>query len=727
MIKILIGGGGGYIGTLLSEQLYNLGYDVTVIDLFWFGNYLNPNIKIIKKDLLDLTIDDFKDFEQFIFLAGLSNDPMADYNPKLNYLSNGTVPSILAYNAKKAGIKRFIYASSCSIYGHTNNITIKEDGEKLTDFSYGISKYQGELGVGNLTDDNFSTICLRMGTVGGYSDRIRLDVVLNAMYKSGIYKNKIIVNNPDIWRPILDIRDACQAYINSVKCDYSVNGAFNICSENITIKDLGLRIKNKLDSVIGTNIELKILKIKDNRTYSVNIEKAINILNFKPKYTVEDTVVDLYNNFKPENIDDIKYINIELFKSIFRDNSRTYKNEDNYNIKEHCRVCNNKLIELLNLKNQPFANSFSKKQNNENYPLVLMLCSECFHTQLNAVVNPSLLFENYLYVSGTSYTLVNYFKWFAEDFIQKKYIKTGSVLEIACNDCSLLDIFKNNNWDTYGVDPARNIYNFTKDKDHRLLCDYWNYETSNKIKIYKQVFDIIVAQNVFAHLDDIYGFLKGCKNVMDDNTKLFIQTSQKNMFYNNEFDTIYHEHVSFFSIKSMKTVIEKNGLYLNNVFYPEIHGTSYLFEISKTKIIGNIDSELKNETNMNRYNMILYENYRNNCLNTKFVVNEKLQYYKNKNKKIIGFGAAAKATVFINFCNIEFDYIIDENPIKYDLFVPGTNIIIKPLDYFTKEKEDVVCITLAWNFSSEITKKIRKIRPNNNDEIIQFYPSFKKL
>ena len=317
-MKILIGGGGGFIGTTLAEKLDEIGYDITIIDLFWFGNNLNNNIKFIKKDLMDCTEEDFIGYEQFIFLGGLSNDPMADYNPKLNYLSNGTVPSLLAINAKKAGIKRFIYASSCSIYGNSNNEMVTENGEKLCNFTYGISKYQGEIGVSNLTDKNFSTICLRMGTVGGYSKRMRYDLVLNAMYKSAINNNKITINNPNINRPLLDIRDACQAYIKAVASDYSVSGCFNICSENVTIKNLGERIKNQIEKLTNKDIEINILKVEDNRNYCVNINKAKKILNYLPEYTVEDTVFYIYDKIKKnEKILEDNTINIQVFKKMF--------------------------------------------------------------------------------------------------------------------------------------------------------------------------------------------------------------------------------------------------------------------------------------------------------------------------------------------------------------------------------------------------------------------------
>lgn len=727
-MKILIGGGAGYLGTRLSNMLVEDNYDVTVMDLCWFGNNLNNKIKLIKKNLENIEIEELKNYDQFIFLAGVSNDPMADFNPEFNFASNSVVPSVLAYKCKKAGIKRFIYSSSCSIYGNCNDNFIDEDYTKKANFSYGISKYQGEIGVNNLNDENFSTISLRLGTLSGYSPRMRFDLVLNAMYKNATIFNEITVNNPNIWRPILDIRDACQGFKKAIDCDYSINGSFNLTSENINIQELAIRIKNKMDILLKKNIKLNILNIYDNRNYKVKIEKANNILLFKPEYKIENSIDDIFNNFlDKDNINSFKYINIETFKKILDKNLNI---QEDFKLLHNCRICNNNVKEILDLNNQPLANNLQKDNEKKKlYPLKLMLCDNCFHTQLNIIINPDLLFKNYLYVSNTSNTLLLYFKWFVEDLIQKTYnLNNKCVLEIASNDCSLLDIFKKNNWKTYGVDPAENLHKENQNKEHNLFCNYWNMNTSNIIKKECEYFDVIVAQNVFAHLNDVNDFLKGCYNVMNNDTLLFIQTSQKNMFYNNELDTIYHEHVSFFSIKSMKYILEKNNLYIFDIHYPKIHGESYLFCITKNKLKnGNFQEKYNEELLLNRYNLDLYCKYTEKCYSIKKYANDTINDLRNKNKKIIGFGAAAKATVFLNFCNINLDYIVDENKKKQNLYIPGVNLLIKEPSFLYNEDEDVTCIILAWNFSDEIIKKIKENRNNKNDKFITFFPEFKIL
>jgi len=232
--------------------------------------------------------------------------------------------------------------------------------------------------------------------------------------------------------------------------------------------------------------------------------------------------------------------------------------EANYKTVFICRACNqDQIVTILDLQEQPLANSYHQGEQLEEFPLKLNLCVDCFHLQLSIVVNPDLMFKNYLYVSGTAQTLRDYFDDFARKVIQDTGLAEGSVLDIACNDGSQLDSFKKLNWTTYGVDPAENLYKLSSKKGHHIICDYWTADSANELN---QKFDVIIAQNVFAHTHDIYQFLETCKKVMKEDTKIYIQTSQANMINKGEFDTIYHEHLSFFSLKSAIAIANRCNL-----------------------------------------------------------------------------------------------------------------------------------------------------------------------
>jgi nucleoside-diphosphate-sugar epimerase len=194
-MKILVAGGAGYIGSVLIPKLLDRGYEVEVVDLLWFGNNLPAEVVIIKKNIINLKEEDLEGYDQVIFLAGVSNDPMAEYSPSMNFIENGAVPAYLSYTAKMAGVNRFIYGSSCSVYGYTVNELFDENKPTVSHYPYGVSKLQGEFASMQLKDENFSVISFRQGTVSGYSPRMRLDLIVNTMFKCAVKDGEITVNN----------------------------------------------------------------------------------------------------------------------------------------------------------------------------------------------------------------------------------------------------------------------------------------------------------------------------------------------------------------------------------------------------------------------------------------------------------------------------------------------------------------------------------------------------
>ncbi len=316
-MKILVAGGAGFIGSVLVPILQDHGYDVDVVDSLWFGNNLPDSVRVTQRDLFTLTADDMSGYDQVVFLAGLSNDPMAEFSPSRNFIENGALPSYLAFIAKQAGVKRFVYASSCSVYGYTVNELYDEQAPVTCGYPYGISKLQGERGVLQLQDDTFSTIALRQGTVNGYSPRTRFDLIVNTMYKFAITEGRIVINNPSIWRPILDVRDTASAFLRSVQSDSTISGVFNVAYDNFTVGQIGDLIKEEVERLTGKTIRLEVKDVQDFRNYKVTTEKARTYLGFRPKYNVTDMVHSLhehresYGDFTKES-----YYNINTFKAM---------------------------------------------------------------------------------------------------------------------------------------------------------------------------------------------------------------------------------------------------------------------------------------------------------------------------------------------------------------------------------------------------------------------------
>jgi nucleoside-diphosphate-sugar epimerase len=316
-MRILIAGGAGYIGSALIPKLRERGYEIDVIDLLWFGNHLPTDVKILKKDIFELNEDELKEYDQVMFLAGLSNDPMAEFSPAKNFIYNASSPSYLAYIAKRAGVKKFIYASSCSVYGYTINELYDETAPAVSSYPYGISKLQGEEGVLGMADNNFSVICFRKGTVSGYSPRMRLDLIVNTMFKTALQNGEIIVNNPSIWRPILSIEDAISGYIRAIESADGITGVFNLSSGNYTVGEVADLVKEAVEKKLGKNVKLNIKNIKDFRNYKVTNEKAVTTLSFKPKHDVTAILDNLIVNLdKFRDFENPNYYNIHVFKQL---------------------------------------------------------------------------------------------------------------------------------------------------------------------------------------------------------------------------------------------------------------------------------------------------------------------------------------------------------------------------------------------------------------------------
>jgi nucleoside-diphosphate-sugar epimerase len=316
-VRILIAGGAGYVGSALIPKLLDRGYDVDVVDLFWFGNHLDSKVGVLHKDIFDLKVSDLEGYDQVLFLAGLSNDPMAEYSPSQNFIFNAAAPAYLAYTAKQAKARRFVYASSCSIYGYTENELFDEDRPVSSSYPYGISKLQGERAVLQMEDENFSVIALRKGTISGYSPRMRFDLLVNTMFKTAMKDELIRVSNPAIWRPFLSIEDACVAYVRAIESPGRLSGIFNIASGNATLGEVADLVRSTLEDETGRKIQLEINHISDVRNYKVSIDRARTVLSFHPQHDIRAIVRSLIaNSAKCSDWDNPLYYNIRVFKQL---------------------------------------------------------------------------------------------------------------------------------------------------------------------------------------------------------------------------------------------------------------------------------------------------------------------------------------------------------------------------------------------------------------------------
>ena len=322
-MKIFLIGGGGYVGSALVPKLINLGHEVTVYDLFIYGKEVlekNSKLTLVKGDIRDINLlsKSLKNHDSIIHLACISNDPSFELNPKLGKSINLDCFRPLVEVAVKENIKRFIYASSSSVYGikKEKNVTETLTLEPLTDYSK--FKVECEKILSEFTSDEFETVIIRPATVCGYAKRQRLDVVVNILTNLAFNKRKIKVFGGNQLRPNIHIQDMANIYIEVLKAEKKlVNGEiFNAGYDNFTVSDIALTVKE----VIGSDIEIETLPTDDNRSYHVSSEKIKKTLNFTPKYTIKDAIRDLKKAFDekklPDSLENSKYFNIKKMQEI---------------------------------------------------------------------------------------------------------------------------------------------------------------------------------------------------------------------------------------------------------------------------------------------------------------------------------------------------------------------------------------------------------------------------
>lgn len=404
------------------------------------------------------------------------------------------------------------------------------------------------------------------------------------------------------------------------------------------------------------------------------------------------------------------------------------ESSDNVKHLDHCVACGSSNLKLtLDLGKQPLANSFKLKKDDvqEEYPLAINHCEDCYHVQLTHSVNPELMFNDYLYVSGTSKTMHSHMKTFAEFAV--KPTKGKLVLDVGCNDGTQLDYFKDLGFITFGVDPAKNLEEVSSKKGHSIFCEWFDHNFAERINKAKLSFDIITAQNVFAHGPNPLDFLLTAKSVMHDDSTLIIQTSQANMIKNNEFDTIYHEHVSFFNIQSMDKLCKRAGLYLVGVDYMPIHGTSFVFVIRKKFDGRNVDLLIKEEQSNGLYSPETYVRYAQRCNDIVSELKHQTDFVRQGmiDWNVVGYGAAAKGMTLLNYAKLDLDFIVDDNPLKQGRFTPGSSIPVVSQKEILKLKGTTLFVPLAWNFFDEIRDKIKGIRDNEYDRFIKYFPEVK--
>ncbi len=384
-------------------------------------------------------------------------------------------------------------------------------------------------------------------------------------------------------------------------------------------------------------------------------------------------------------------------------------------ILKRCRVCNSKkLTKVFSLGNQPLANNLEDKiTNSKKYPLELNLCKNCSNCQLTVAINSKKLFYKYLYRSSMSKLFVSHFSKAADKYIKTfKLNKKSFILDVGSNDGIGLIPYKNKKFiNVHGIEPASNLSKITSRLGIKTYNAFLNKKLSNKLD---NKYDLITASNVFAHVNKIKEFTNCIKEILKPNGVLIIEVQYLfRMLKDTSFDNIYHEHVNYWSVKSLNYFFSRMNLTIFNVEEIDTHGGSIRIYVKrnknkKIKIKNSVDYYIKKENKFKIQSSITFKAFRKKVMNKRKKIVKLISRLYLKRKMIIGFGAPAKATTLINFYKLQkyIPYIIDDNIYKRNKFIPNTKIKVtnKPKD----NNIDYVLV-FAWNYFNEIKKKNKRI------------------
>ncbi len=388
----------------------------------------------------------------------------------------------------------------------------------------------------------------------------------------------------------------------------------------------------------------------------------------------------------------------------------------------NCRVCGGGLDHYLSLGLSPLANNLNNKKNETNdlYPLDLNFCKQCSNSQLSVVVPPEKMFDNYFYLSSTSKQFRDHFVDIANELKTDLKLKnTSVVVDIGSNDGIFLDPIKNLGINAIGVEPAKNVAKIANSKKLKTLPEYFSNKTVNKIiKKYGKV-DVVTAFNVFAHGDGLKDILKNTENLLKKNGEFIFEIQYLHRTLKDlTFDNIYHEHVNYWCILSILNFFEDSKMKVYKVKEVDTHGGSLRVYTTKDKskrahksVSQFLDKEKKNKLDK----IETYHKFAKDVINIKASSLKKIDSILKENKKILGYGAPAKATTILNYFGINekhFKYVIEDSKIKQNKFIPGTNIQIKAKEEINVNKYEYILV-LAWNFFDAIVKNNKNNFPKS--------------
>jgi len=383
--------------------------------------------------------------------------------------------------------------------------------------------------------------------------------------------------------------------------------------------------------------------------------------------------------------------------------------------RSHCRTCGSKNLTLiLDLGKTALANDFLTPEEAPSYkislPLRVVLCRDCSLVQLADTVDPKVLYSRYAYITSTSRTMDAHLSEQAAHLLKTGNLGKGAkVLEIASNTGVFLKKFQERGCEVLGVEPASNIAEVAVKDGIATRNEFFNAANARKLRTDWGAADLILGRHVFAHIDDLKDLLAGLEAISHPKTLVAFEVPYLvDFFEHTEYDTIYHEHLSYVSVRAVEALVKDSPLALARIDHYPIHGGSILFHLqhrdSGFKPHESVAAALEKERGLKLIEPATWKPFAERVARIRSELPALIRKLKSEGKRIIGYGASAKGNTLLNTCGLtsrELDYIIDNTPFKQNKIAPGSGIPVRPPDSLLKDQPDYALL-LAWNFAKEI-------------------------
>ena len=385
-----------------------------------------------------------------------------------------------------------------------------------------------------------------------------------------------------------------------------------------------------------------------------------------------------------------------------------------------CRSCGHaELQTVLSFGRLPLANALlteaQLEQPEETFPLDLAFCSSCTLLQLTESVSPEKLFREYVYFSSFSDTMLRHAEDLSTDLIGSKHLDaTSLVLEVASNDGYLLQNYKRAGVPVLGIEPATNIAEVAEQRGIRTICDFFNDALALKLVEQGYKADVIHAHNVLAHVPDLNGFVCGVSHLLKDDGVIVVEVPYvTDMIENCEFDTVYHEHLSYFSLSALDALFSRNNLIIQKVERVPIHGGTLRIYAGHggerdQSVVQLLDHEKANGV----VEIDFYKTFGARVEQLREDLLALLHELKSQDKRIAAYGASAKGSTLLNYCGIgreTLDYVVDRSTVKQGRYTPGNHLKIYAPEKLLADAPDHVLL-LTWNFAGEILEQQSEYR-----------------